>query len=142
MHSFLDKRKRERKKNLVTNRACHFMSLILVASWSNGNKRMTTANISNFTICLTAVANRREKRRQICFFEIWEESCLFWKYMCVYVCMCAKKRECRIYTYSQKMMPSWTIHWHWLDDDRQEFVLYAYMYTHRAQLFTVNYLCI
>jgi hypothetical protein len=128
---------RERERIFVTNRACHCMSLMLVASWSNGNTRMTTTSISNFAICPTAVADRR-KRRQICFFEIWEESCLFSKYVCV----CVKKENVVVCVYicSQKMMPSWTLHWHWLDDDRQESVLYVYVYIHRAQLFTVNYL--
>ena len=121
-------RARERK-NLVTNRACHSMSLILVASWSNGNKRMTTANISNFTICLTAVANRREKRREDKFaFLKFEKSHASFENMC----MCAKKRRMSYtytytHTYSPKMMPSWITHWHWLDDDRQEFVLYIYV---------------
>lgn len=79
---------------------CHQsrMSLILVASWSNGNKRLTTTSISNFTICPTAVAKRRKKRRQICFSEIWAESCLCWKdiHVCFY-----EDEECRIYTFSQ-----------------------------------------
>ena len=88
--------------NLFRELFCHQsrMSLILVASWSNGNKRLTTASISNFTICLTAVAERRrrrKKRRQICFLEIWDKSCLFWKHIsqCVY-----KDEECRIYTHT------------------------------------------
>jgi hypothetical protein len=91
---------RERERIFVTNRACHCMSLMLVASWSNGNTRMTTTSISNFAICPTAVADRR-KRRQICFFEIWEESCLFSKYVCVwkkrmssYVCIYVLRKWC------------------------------------------------
>ena len=44
-------------------------------------------SLSNFTICPTAVAQRR--RKQICFWEIWEESCLFWKCVCVCTHICA-----------------------------------------------------
>lgn len=42
------------------------------------------------------------------------------------------------------MMPLWTFYWHWIDDDdddREKSVPYICdVYTHRTQLFTVNYL--
>lgn len=100
--------------------------------------RMTTANISNSSICPAAVADE-SKGRQICFFEIGDEPCLFSKHTCVCetraracecVCVCVLRERC----HDEPSAP------HWLADDRQESVRDAYVYTYRAQLFTVNYL--
>jgi hypothetical protein len=94
---FIREREERREKNLVTNRACHCMSLILVASWSNGNKRMRTTSISNFTICPTAVADRRKKEDKFAFLK-FEKSHASFQNMCV--CMW-KKRMSYIHIFTE-----------------------------------------
>lgn len=101
--------------------------------------------------------SRIEQKKQICFFEIWEESCLFSKcvQICGSVCMRIKKEKRMSLLYICIFIFIWSVllrkWWHHeptkaltLDDDRQKCVLYTHIYVcvyiHKAQLFTVNYL--